>query len=55
MNATLEVSKFIKCLKTLNLTKQQKRTLKGQALSGDLEGAKKGLERLTEVKANEVK
>ena len=48
-------SNFIKYLKSLNLTKQQKRTLKGQALNGDLKGAKKGLARLLEVKANEVK
>ena len=41
---------FIRYLKTLNLTRQQKRTLRGQALSGDLEGAKKGLEKLTTVK-----
>lgn len=41
---------FIRYLKTLNLTRQQKRTLRGQALSGDLEGARKGLAKLLEVK-----
>lgn len=30
-----------------NLTKQQYRTIKGQILSGDIEGAMKGLQRLT--------
>ena len=46
----LEVSKFIRSLTKYKLSKQQKRTLRGQALSGDLEGAKKGLEKLTAVK-----
>lgn len=41
---------FTKHLKTLSFTRQQKRTLRGQALNGDLEGAKKGLEKLTTVK-----
>ena len=45
-----ELNKFIKSLKYYNLTKQQKKTLKGQAISGDLEGAKKGLARLLEVR-----
>jgi len=37
---------FIKKLKDCNLTKQQLKTLKGQALNGDLEGAKKGLNKI---------
>lgn len=32
------------------LTTQQLRTLRGQALSGDIAGARKGLERLLEAK-----
>lgn len=46
---------FVSQLRNHNLTKQQIKTLRGQAINGDLVGAKKGLERLTEVKANEVK
>ncbi len=47
-NEYREVDCFIKKLKTQieKLTKQQMHTLKGQALSGDLDGAKKGLNRL---------
>lgn len=30
-----------------NLTRQQYRTIKGQILAGDIEGAMKGLQRLT--------
>lgn len=42
-----QVSKFIKDLDRYNLTKQQKKTLRGQALKGDLEGAIKGLRTIT--------
>ena len=42
----MKINDFIKSLRTLNLTKQQKKTLRGQALSGDLKGAKKGLAKL---------
>lgn len=35
--------KFVKSLKHYPLTTQQRHTLKGQALSGDVEGAMKGL------------
>lgn len=35
-----------------NLTKQQYRTIKGQILSGDIEGAMKGLQRLTRKKVS---
>ncbi len=43
-----EINIFIKTLKSQigKLTRQQMHTLKGQALSGDLDGAKKGLNRL---------
>ena len=50
MNTTLEVSKFIRLLKKYKLSKQQIKTLRGQAINGNLEGAKKGLEKLTTVK-----
>ena len=45
----LEVSKFIRLLNKYTLTKQQRKTLRGQAINGNLEGAKKGLEKLTTV------
>ena len=41
------VSEFIIKLKKCNLSKSQKRILKGQALAGDIAGAKKGLDKLT--------
>lgn len=47
-NEYREINVFIKTLRSQvgKLTKQQLYTLKGQALSGDLDGAKKGLNRL---------
>lgn len=39
--------KMLKCNKQ-NLTRQQSRTIKGQALAGDINGAKKGLFKLLE-------
>lgn len=50
-----ELTKFIIALKYSRLTAQQKRTLKGQALGGDLKGAQKGFQRLTEAKQNDEK
>lgn len=43
-----ELNEFIKTLKSNkeNLTRQQYKTVQGQALSGDLEGARKGLSKL---------
>ena len=43
--ADMDTVKFLRDLKLYNvvLPKQTLKTLKGQALSGDLEGAKKGL------------
>lgn len=43
-----ELTKFMEMLKSNkgNLTRQQYRTVRGQALSGDLEGARKGLTKL---------
>lgn len=48
----MELSNFIKKLKSNSpiLTRQEFRTLKGQAINGDLIGAKKGLEKLIERK-----
>lgn len=37
---------FLKQLKFSGLTAQQKKTLRGQAIAGDLEGAKKGFYKL---------
>lgn len=42
----LEIDSFIRSLKNSQLTKQQIKTLRGQALTGDLVGAQKGLERM---------
>ena len=41
-----ELESFIRSLKRYQLTKQQIKTLRGQALAGDLAGAQKGLERM---------
>ncbi|MDD2980933.1 MAG: hypothetical protein PHN80_13335 [Hespellia sp.] len=43
-----ELNKFMKILKDNkeNLTRQQYKTVRGQALSGNLEGARKGLAKL---------
>lgn len=43
-----ELSDFMKVLKSnkVNLTRQQYKTVRGQAFSGDLEGARKGLAKL---------
>lgn len=40
--------RMIRELRDLPLTAQQKRTLKGQILAGNLEGARKGIEKLLE-------
>jgi len=41
-----KLTKFIKHLKQSDLTPQQFRTLKGQALSGNIIGAEKGLNKI---------
>lgn len=41
-----ELTKFIKHLKQSGLTPQQFKTLKGQALNGDIIGARKGLNKI---------
>lgn len=50
MNYT-EINIFIKSLKKYRhrLSKQQLKTIRGQILSGDLAGAKKGLAKLLKV------
>lgn len=50
-----ELAKFFMAVKYSGLTRQQKRTLKGQALAGDFKGALKGFQRLTEEKQNDTK
>ncbi len=40
------IKRFLRQLKDHGLTRQQMKTLRGQALSGDIDGAVKGLERL---------
>lgn len=40
-----EIDRFIGSLKHYQLTKQQIKTLRGQALAGDLVGAQKGLKK----------
>lgn len=44
------VEAFIKSLKEADLTRQQIKTLRGQALSGDVSGAIKGLDRILKRK-----
>ena len=41
-----EVQGFIRSLKAYNLTTHQKKTLKGQALKGNLKAAEKGLKKI---------
>ena len=42
-----EITRFIKSLRYYRLTSQQRKTLRGQALDGDIAGAKTGLQRIT--------
>jgi len=46
----MEISRFIKYLKKHKgmLTKKQFKTLKGQALSGNINGAEKGIQKIIE-------
>lgn len=50
MSRLTETETFIRMLAKYNLTTQQKKTLKGQAIAGDLEGAQKGLNRILKKK-----
>lgn len=43
----LKAAMILRHIKVSRLTPQQKRTLRGQALHGDIEGAWKGFERLS--------
>ena len=47
-----EVQAFIRALKYYRLASQQRKTLRGQALAGDLAGAKRGLQRCCSAVAN---
>ena len=47
-----EVQEFIRSLRYHRLTSQQRKVLRGQALAGDLAGAKKGLQRLCSALTN---
>ena len=49
------VNRFVKTLRGSQLTAQQKGTLKGQAVAGDLEGALKGYQRLLSAKKQNMK
>ena len=52
-----ETKVFLKRLKIFKkvLTSQERNTLKGQALSGDLAGAQKGLDKLLKQKTKETR
>lgn len=52
MNNQNEITSFIKTLRRYRyfLSKQEIKTLRGQAINGDLEGAKKGFCRLMEIR-----
>ena len=41
-----EIDVFIRSLKNLPLTRHQRKTLRGQAIAGDLDGAAKGLNKI---------
>ena len=41
-----DIKRFLRRLKGCSLTRQQIKTLRGQAMAGDVDGAIKGLERL---------
>lgn len=49
------MNEFIKSLRSAQITPQQRKTLRGQALAGDLKGAKKGLQRLLSAKESNLK
>ena len=44
------IKRFLRKLKDQGLTRQQIKTLRGQVLAGDVDGAIKGLQRLLERK-----
>ena len=50
-----EIDVFIRSLKNLPLTRQQKKTLRGQAIAGDIDGATKGLNKIIKQAIQELK
>ena len=47
-----DINDFIRNLKKYTLTSQQRKTLRGQALAGDLAGARKGLVRIIQIEVS---
>lgn len=52
MRKIRETDRFIEALKFYELTSQQRKTLRGQAIAGDLEGAQKGLQTILDRREN---
>ena len=52
MRKIRETDRFIESLKFYELTSQQRKTLRGQAIAGDLEGAQKGLQTILDRREN---
>lgn len=52
MRKIRETDRFIESLKFYELTAQQRKTLRGQAIAGDLEGAQKGLQTILDRREN---
>lgn len=52
MRRMRETDRFIESLKFYELTSQQRKTLRGQAIAGDLEGAQKGLQTILDRREN---
>ena len=52
MRRMRETDRFIESLKFYELKAQQRKTLRGQAIAGDLEGAQKGLQTILDRREN---
>ena len=52
MRRMRETDRFIESLKFYELTAQQRKTLRGQTIAGDLEGAQKGLQTILDRREN---
>ena len=52
MRKIRETDRFIESLKFYELTSQQRKTLRGQVIAGDLEGAQKGLQTILDRREN---
>lgn len=52
MRKIRETDRFIEALKFYELTAQQRKTLRGQTIAGDLEGAQKGLQTILDRREN---